>query len=208
MISDLEGIVRGVIQPVLKSGGFKTRGLRWNRNRGDFVDVVTVQEAKYSTAEKQVFTLNLGVFVKSFYEAVWQKPSSGLVTEADCAIRVRLGDLVQGKPYGDALDQWWEIENSTHTGDLAGREIENALRELGLPFLERFDNFRMIADHLQKIRGWQAKNPLTLLYRALAEWEMGDSSSALETLTVIKGKAWELKADVVRDMFYRRKASS
>jgi uncharacterized protein YbaA (DUF1428 family) len=52
------------------------------------LDVITVQEAKHSTQTEQVFTINLGVFVKSFYEAVWGRPLSGFATEADCAVSV------------------------------------------------------------------------------------------------------------------------
>lgn len=197
-MADLSEIIKQSIQPFLKQLGFKKKGLQWNRDRGEFVDVVTVQEAKHSTPEKLVFTVNLGVFVKPFYEAVWRKSPNGFATEADCAVRVRLGDLIQGKPYGDALDQWWQVEPSALDNGEIGKEIEKALRELGIPFLERFDNFGKIADHLQKVEGWQAKNPLITLYRALAEWKTGASKNALETLAMIKGKAWEARADVVR----------
>jgi len=192
----LDEIVKLSIHPFLKSIGFKKKGLEWNRDRGDFVDVITIQASKYNTLERQTFTVNLGVFVKSFYEAVWQQSNSGFAMEADCAVRVRLGDLIQGKPYGDALDQWWEIESSS-PDRLIGSEIENALRELGIPFLERFENYEFTANHLQKVEGWQAKNPLNKLYLALAEWKSGTPSIALETLGSIKGKAWEAKADVI-----------
>ncbi|MCG8360791.1 MAG: DUF4304 domain-containing protein [Kiloniellales bacterium] len=192
-------MIKELIQPLLKSLGFKNKGLQWNRVRGEFVDVVTVQEAKHSTPERQVITLNLGVFVKPFYEAVWQKSPGGFVTEADCAVRVRLGDLVQRKPYGDALDQWWEIEAVPRGDGSAGKEIENALRDLGIPFLERFDKLDAVADHLHKVKGWQAKSPLIVIYRALAEWKTGASSTALETLSTIKGKAWEAKARLIRE---------
>ena len=164
------------------------------------MDVVTVQEAKHSTLERQVFTLNLGVFVKLFYETVWQKHPSGFMTEADCAVRVRLAHLVQGKPYGNALDQWWEIEAVAPGDVLIGKEVEDALRDIGIPFLERFDKFDAIADHLHKVKGWQAKDSLIVIYRALAEWKTGATNTALKTLSMIEGKAWEAKADVVREI--------
>lgn len=140
-MTNIDKLVKPTIQPYLKSIGFKKKGLQWNKDRGDFVDVVTIQAAKYSTLEKQAFTVNFGVFGKFFHEAVWQKKHSGFATEADCGVRVRLGDLIQGKPYGDALDQWWDIEPLTPDG-LVGAEIENALRELGIPFLGQFDNYK------------------------------------------------------------------
>lgn len=199
-MANLDDIVGQTIQPLLKSVGFKKKGLQWNRDRGEFVDVLTVQEAKHSTSERQVFTLNLGVLVKSFYESVWRKSLNGFATEADCAVRVRLGDLIQGKPFGDANDQWWEIEGATQSAELIGRQIEDALKGMGIPFLEQFGTFGAIADHLKRVKGWQAKNPLIVINRALAEWKTGASNDALETLATIKGKAWEGKADVVREM--------
>jgi hypothetical protein len=75
-------------------------------------------------------------------------------------------------------------------------ELETA----GIPFLERFETFGAVADHLKKVRGWQAKNPLALIYRAFAEWKNGDGDGALDTLTAVKGKAWEAKAAAVREM--------
>ena len=200
MIANLNDIVGETIQPLLKPLGFKKKGLQWNRDRGDFVDVLTVQEAKHSTHEKQVFTLNLGVAVKSFHKAVWQKSLSSSVSEADCPVRLRLGDLIQGKPFGDANDQWWEIEESTQSAKLIGKQIADALKDMGIPFLKRFDTFGAVADHLKKVKGWQAKNPLTLIYRALAEWKDGDGNGALDTLTAVKGKAWEAKAVAIREM--------
>jgi hypothetical protein len=200
MIANLNDIVGETIQPFLKSIGFKKKGLQWNRDRGDFVDVLTVQEAKHSTSAKQVFTLNLGVAVKSCHEAVWQKLLSSSVSEADCPVRLRLGDLIQGKPFGDANDQWWEVEGGTQSAQLIGEQIVDALKDMGIPFLERFETFGAVADHLKKVRGWQAKNPLALIYRAFAEWKNGDGDGALDTLTAVKGKAWEAKAAAVREM--------
>lgn len=164
------------------------------------MDVLTVQEAKHSTREKRVFTLNLGVFAKSFHELVWQKPLCGFANEADCVIRVRLGDLIQEKPFGDGYDQWWEVEDDVQSIESTTKQLVDALISKGLPFLEYFDTFSAVNEHLKKVKGWQAKNPLTVIYRALAEWRTGASDDANQTLTSIKGKAWETKAALVREI--------
>jgi len=199
MIANLNDIVGKSIQPLLKSVGFKKKGLQWNRDRGEFVDVLTVQEAKYSTLEKQVSTVNLGIAIPEFREIIWPNIKAS-PTEADCVVRVRLCDLIQGKPFGDANDQWWKIEDAAQSAELIGREIEDALKGIGIPFYERFDSFSAIVDHLRRVRGWQEKNPLILIYRSLAEWRMGISNDALQTLTLIKGTAWEAKAASVRNI--------
>ena len=93
-------------------------------------------------------------------------------------------------------DRWWEIEPLSTDGSV-GAEIEKALIDLGIPFLGQFENYEITADHLQKLEGWQSKNPLIALYLALAEWKTGAPKVALETLRAIKGEVWKAKADVI-----------
>ena len=122
------------------------------------------------TQTEQVFTINLGIFVKSFYEAVWGRPLNGFATEADCDVSVRLGAKYNPR--------WWGV---------------------GTPFLDRFFEYNIIAEHLKQVKGWQSKNPLMMIYRALAEWKNGKSKVASETLSGIKGKSWESKVNAIRD---------
>ena len=91
------------------------------------------------TQTEQVFTINLGVFVKSFYEAVWGRPLNGFATEADCDVSVRLGALMQGKPFGDANDKWWTINGTPQCNNSLGSEIQSALVGVSL-FWTDFSN--------------------------------------------------------------------
>lgn len=174
--------------------------LEWNKDEEDFIDVVTVQEARHSAGERPVFTVNLGVSVKSFHWVIWGKPLGGSVSEADCAVRVRLGDLIQGKPYGDGNDQWWTVEADGLNLKQLGDELHNSLTQYGVPFLEALRDYPAIADHLQHVTGWQAANPLIQLYRALAEWKSGDAAGARKTLHGISAKAWEPKVVRVQNL--------
>jgi hypothetical protein len=47
---------------------------------------------------------------------------------------------------------------------------------------------------------WQSKNPLMMIYRALAEWKNGKSKVASETLSGIKGKSWESKVNAIQEI--------
>lgn len=196
MTHALDSVVNESIQPLLKTRGFKKKGLLWNRSRDCLIDVVTLQEAKYSTEDSVVLTLNLGIFVPSFFEAVWNKPSSVFVSEADCIVRVRLGDLIQDKPHGDALDKWWTLPDAM-SEESTRDDILEALKSKGIPFLDSFDNFQTIAEHMRQVKGWQSKNPLMVIYRALAEWKSGETSSALQLLDHVKEKNWVSKASAV-----------
>jgi hypothetical protein len=198
MITNLDEIIKQAIQPLLKLYNFKKKGLQWNRERGEFVDVITVQKASYSTLLREVFTLNLGLAVPEFRKIIWPEKQESSLSEAECVVRVRLGDLLQGKPFGDAIDHWWELEKIYNNAEQTGRQIEEALINFGIPFLEQFDTFNAIVAHIRLVMGWQSKIPLNAIYRALAEWKSGLADTALETLANIKSKAWENKAEIIR----------
>lgn len=187
------------LAPVLKSQGFKKRGNQWNRVRGDFVDVVTLQEASFSSENETVFTLNIGVSIPEFVEAVWPNSITGFLTEAECAVRVRLGDLLQGKIYGDSIDQWWSI-NSKDSVESVGNDVAAALDEYAIPFLEVFNDYDSIADHLRKSSGWTANSPFHLICGALAEAKCNRRAEALARLEQIKGKAWKDKIPVLQQL--------
>jgi hypothetical protein len=189
-------ITKDHLAPLLKRFGFKKKGFVWNRERCDFVDVVTLQEASYNTDEEQDFTINLGIAVPEFLVIVWPDYNNSWPTEAECAVRVRLGDLMQNKPYGDAQDRWWSLL-TTNSPTKTAEEICDALEYRGIPFLDSFYSFRAIADHLKQVKGWQSKNPLITLFRALAEWKSGDSSSSLNLLDGMHGSGWKTKASHV-----------
>lgn len=190
------------LTPVLKSHGFKKRGNQWNRVRGYFVDVVTLQEANFSRENETVFTLNIGVSVTEFVEAVWPNSITGFLTEAECAVRVRLGDLLQGKIYGDSTDQWWSI-SSQDSVESVGSEVAAAVDDYAIPFLEVFNDYDSIADHLRKSSGWTANSPFHLICGALAEAKCNRRAEALARLALIKGKAWKDKIPMLQQLISR-----
>ncbi len=197
MIISLEEIAKTSIHPILKACGFKKKGLQWNRNRGDYIDVITIQEAGYSDTEKTMFTINLGIFVKSFYEAVWQKAQRGFVNEADCVIRLRLSDLLQSKHYGDAKDEWIEIDIDNHQSVL--EDISECLVAICMPFFDKIETPYKILEHMNLTQGGINKTPLMSIYKALANWKTGSNHKALEVLSTVKAKAWASKIKLVQD---------
>jgi hypothetical protein len=183
----------------LKIHGFKKSQLQWNRIRGDFVDVVSVQEATYSTDESIAITINLGVFVPSFFAAIWTKPHKGFVKDADCTIRIRLGDLIQRKLYGDALDQWWTLTDRVSLVAV-GNEVSSAIEEFALPFLDSIDDYDAIATHLGRLTGSASKTPIHFLNRCLAEWKSGNKTEAFAQLDHVSAKAWLPKVQAIKTL--------
>ncbi len=184
----------------LRDLGFKKRQAQWNRRRGDFVDVISVQEATYSSEESVSITLNLGVFITSFFEAIWGKASTGFVTDADCTVRVRLGDLIQGRLYGDALDQWW-ILTDRDSIQKSGTEVASAIQKLGIPFFDSKHDYDAIATHLRGMVGGMSRNPTHFLNRGLSEWRCGNKAEAVRQLDEVSAKAWLPKVDTLRKLF-------
>ena len=63
-------------------------------------------------------------------------------TEADCDVSVRLGALMQGKPFGDANDKWWTINGTPQCNNSLGSEIQSALVGVSL-FWTDFSNITL-----------------------------------------------------------------
>ena len=198
MKNRLAAFVTEFVAPLLRSQGFRKSAYQWNRNRGEFIDVVTLQKASYST-EQVVFTLNLGVVVPFFLEAVWRTPFEGFATEADCAVRVRLGDLVQGKVYGAAFDQWWTISDQSCVASL-GVEVTQSIGSYAMPFLESFVDYESIAVHLRKSGSWVTHSQFHIICAALAESKCGQTIEAMAKLESIKGEAWRAKIPYLQEI--------
>ena len=195
--SKLRQLIRLYIHPLLKELGFRRKALRWNRERGQFVDLISVQKATYSTECEEVFTVNLGVFAHWFYNTVWQVPHVGIVSEVDCTIRPRLGELIQDKPFGGAFDQWWTL-TSIDDVKTVGTEVKTALINKALPFFQSIVDYRVINDHLDRLVGWQSKNELNKIYHALAKWKIGEKVESERILNQI-APCWKERADLVLD---------
>ena len=181
-----------VLQSQLKAEGFRKKNLCWNRKRCDLVDVITLQKAKYSSAEETVFTINIGIFIPEFFNIIWGKIPPAFITEANCIIRFRLYDLVQGKVYGDAKDEWFSFSGENELASFSDK-LSTYIEKLLLPYLKRFDSYESVLEFVQKVEGWQTKNPLWLIQGALLRWKCGLVSDALSLLNEFEAKSWKPK---------------
>jgi hypothetical protein len=107
---------------MLKPLGFSRKNATWNRQSGSFVQVINLQSSQFS----ETLTANLGVFDKEIYERFWKRSPAGVVREADCIVRSRSGELMDG------FDRWWAVE-----AEGTATEIARDLTEHALPFLDR-----------------------------------------------------------------------
>ncbi|WHI49784.1 DUF4304 domain-containing protein [Microbulbifer sp. MLAF003] len=195
----IENLAKGYLTPSLKKSGFKKKKLSWNRNRGSFIDVIEIQESKGSVHGCERFTINIGVFIPSFYELVWNEPYKGFVKEVDCVVRFRLGALLQEDFTGKALDTWWDLEADEDV-DKTGVELKSDLEGKVLPFLDSMSDLNHLHDFIDDMAGWQQQYPLMQIYFALIKNSLGDKECSVNILNdLISGKnqAWADRAKKV-----------
>ena len=188
----LATILTDVVQPLLARVGFKGKSYLWNRDRGGFIDVIEFQLGKATVRSQEQFTINAGVFVPRFYELTWGKKHKGFVREVDCTVRGRVGQIIQSRFDGKALDKWWHLDTEEATF-ICSSELPTVLTQHILPFLEEHGSFRHIYDFLSARAGWEREFPLNRLYLALVLSELGHqekADSVFHELLNCESKAW------------------
>lgn len=189
-------IAKNHLHPLLKPLGFKHKNLAWNRRRGEFVDVITLQKAKYSTPREQAVTGNVAVCVPEFLEIMFGKTAAFLI-EADGVFTVRFSELAANDLSGRALDRWWNLTDETK--DAVAPESSDFVKQKVIPFLNSCTDFAMLERHLNTITGWQAKIPYFQLNKALVYWKLGDRAKCDEVLSSPIARKWPEIVTKVRE---------
>jgi hypothetical protein len=162
--------------------GFRRRGLRWNRNVGQFVDVVTLQQSK---GLDHVW-VNLGVLDPEIYERLWAKPPEPFVDEADSTVRTRLGRLIDGR------DGWWALDDPAAPAD-----VVHQLEDDGLPFHERMHSRSAMEEFLGTTPG-ASVTPPEVMYLVILKASRQDLAGACSTLEPFRRRTlggWKERAD-------------
>ena len=187
------------IGPLLASLGFKHKNLVWNRRRGEFVDIITLQKAKYSTPTEQSITGNVAICVPEFREIVFKETPSFLI-EGDGIFYVRFPALAANDFSGRVLDRWWNVTDETE--DAVASELMSIIEEKAVPFLDSCKDFDSLEKHLRLLSGGQTKTPYFQLNNALLHWKLGNHSKCDEVLSSIK--QWPEKVELVREWIMKK----
>ena len=138
--------------PLLKRLGFRKRRHSFNRLQGDgivhvvyfwmapkeppaWTEVPGLRERRYGS-----FRLDFGVYLPEMTR--FHTPRSNWINEYDCDLRRTIGHLLPGS----SDDVWWSLEDPL-ASDVAGQ----ALREYGLPWLDRFPNRKAVLDAFKEL---------------------------------------------------------
>jgi hypothetical protein len=180
--------------------GFKRKNLAWNRRRGEFVDIITLQKAKYSTPTEQSITGNVAICVPEFREIIFGEIPAFLI-EADGMFTVRFGALAANDLSGRALDRWWNV--SDETADAVASELADIVKEKVVPFLNSYTDFAELERLLNTLTGWQTKTPYFQLNKAMLYWKLGNHSKCDEILSSVN--KWPEQVERVREWVKKHK---
>lgn len=168
------------IDNLLEKYQFHKIGMVWNRESGDFIDVLDVQVGK--SGEK--FTINVGVAEKSVLGSCWGSDSLRLVEESSCTIRARLGELMCGR------DVWWPL-----TSEDGVNEVLDAIENTAIPFLHLNHSVDRMIEFLENNSSARIYPPeaiyLALLYRRAGNIDR--SVKLLKTLQIELNGGWREK---------------
>ena len=193
----IECLAKEVVSPILRGSGFNKSGLRWTRERGRFLDVLEIQKSKGQSEEHQRFTINLGVFVPEFFEAIWQRPPKSSELEVGSAVRSRIGSLLEEENQDATNDKWWEIENSDDY-EVSKIEISDIVNNAALHFFDQINNMNDINDFIEGLEGWERDYEPNQMFLALSKREIGDIDGFYSILESISG-IWKENADRLKD---------
>ncbi|WP_369993634.1 DUF4304 domain-containing protein [Winogradskyella sp.] len=129
--------IQNLITDELKEKGLSKSGRTYNSTiEKGLVHVVNFQNGKRSMQGK--FTVNLGVYIEELDEV---KSNNSTKKEYDCAIRVRLKELISNK------DVWYNLNEDFHK---TSHRITKDLKQEGMEWFELFNSREKIIQNLQK----------------------------------------------------------
>lgn len=127
-----DNLVSRVIWPHFKALGYKRseNNFRYYDSESGFGKIVNFQKSSHYNSGHIHFTVNTGLYLSDFeYHHTGQK-SAEKFTESVCAVRQRIGALMN-KP-----DQWYDLDPATDVARLQER-LERNFSEFVIPYLNK-----------------------------------------------------------------------
>lgn len=190
----IDDIAKNLLNPPLKAQGFKRRGLCWNRKRGDFVDVIVLQKAKFSSPAEEFINGYVAVSVPEFREIIFGTSPSFFI-EGDGIFSFRFGELIENEFSGKSLDQWWKLTSEVKS--VVEAELYDVVIKKVVPLLDSCSSFNAI-QHIVNIKtGGKTKSPYFQINKALLCWKLGEKTKCNEILDAVV--QWPEKIELIRN---------
>lgn len=151
------------MESVLKPLGFRRHKATWNRRFDSFVDVIDVQTSKSGDS----ITVNAGVLHADVHRRCWATDLPAVIEEPSCTVRIRIGQLVEGK------DLWWPLSDRGTVSD-----VVDTVTACVLPFLERLHSLEAMEQFLTTAQVTKSRYPPPIIYLAILKSLQGNGEDA------------------------------
>jgi Domain of unknown function (DUF4304) len=175
---------------VLKPCGFRKRRHAWNRDVGEFVDVVHFQVSKGLDS----FWVNLGTLDRRVHRLVWPDRDLDFYVDAECTIRRRLDEPLS------VTGRDWDRDDTA-----AATEVPRLLDSLALDFFEEMHDQRRLAALLRadnaRVRYRYPPDAIALAFYSHAAGDLDAAAADLDAVLPRSAKSpspWHDRLDEVR----------
>lgn len=136
-------LVSKVIWPHFKVLGYKKTGnnLRYYDKDGEFGKIVNFQKSSFYSKDHINFTVNIGLYLAEFESYHTGKQSADKFKESICAVRQRIGQLI------NRYDTWYDLDSETDIAKLQERLEQNFLKKV-IPYLNKIKTREDIINQL------------------------------------------------------------
>ena len=216
--SRFNNILKNWLSPLLKSHGFKKRREVYICEGQALTDLIAIQRSRWNDAQEVQFTLNYGIYVPGVVSTYLNQTEPAKAKIDDCCITARIGMLSELRK-----DQWWtlRVDDAPEKVDAQiGRELQNQVKHLMIPFLEGFETRDDVVDFLINSRPkvfrfvWPQSEAQCLAYAAILLSILGRQEKCVVTLnaaveaasnTPIEGVVLALRDQMDKTMMKARK---
>jgi hypothetical protein len=161
----LKETVEGWLMPLVKPRGFRKQSLTWNRTRGEIVEVLDVQPARWNDRLKQEFTLNVGAVSKFAWETCWGKSFPNNVAIEECCPVFRIGEILNN--FGpNACDKWWCLtaDMDRDAIETVRCEVVDVLLHECLPWLDEINSEEDLLREIERLSVATKNRPATRIH--------------------------------------------
>jgi len=127
-----DNLVSKIIYPHFKVLGYKKAGnkFRYYDREGEFGKIVSFQKSQFYSKDHIRFTVNIGLYLDEFEFHFTGKKSAEKFAEVDCAVRNRIGKLMEG------FDTWYDLNTDTNIAELH-EQLERHFLKYIIPYLNK-----------------------------------------------------------------------
>ena len=139
-----DNLVSKVIYPHFKVLGYKKTGnnFRYYDHENGFGKIVNFQKSSFYSKDHIRFTVNTGLYLADFEFYLTGKKSAEKFRESICAVRQRIGELM------NKLDTWYDIDSETENIDNVQKQLEQDFLNRVIPYLNKVKTREDIIYHL------------------------------------------------------------